>query len=141
VAAEAASHYPVRIAVNPLADGDMASSVRVGRDSVAPENSGVIIALCDCPLVHPETVTGLMARHINVPDRVVIPSHAGRSGHPLLIPMPLLEELTDGLILRDLLRFNPDRIEYLEVTDPGILVDMDTPEDYQQVARMRASRT
>jgi len=47
--------------------------------------------------------------------------------------------LTTGLTLRDLVRGNPDRIDCVDVTDPGVLQDMDTPEDYQRVRHMLRS--
>lgn len=49
--ADAARTYPVRIVFNPDSAGDMASSVRIGRDDLDKSYSGVIIALCDYPLI------------------------------------------------------------------------------------------
>ena len=134
--ADAARAYPVRIVVNPEPDGDMASSVRAGRDALPAEFSGVIVALCDYPLVSAATVSRLIEEHGDSPDSIIIPCHGGRRGHPLLFPRAILNELTGGLILRDLVQRNPERIRCLDVDDPGVLIDMDTPEDYHRICGM-----
>jgi CTP:molybdopterin cytidylyltransferase MocA len=135
VAAEA-GRFPIRIAANHDPAGDMASSVRTGRDALPSAASGVIIALCDFPLLQPSTVATLREVHETEPGRIIIPTHAGQRGHPILFPRTILEELREGLTLRDLIRRDPDRLCCIEVNDPGILFDMDTPEDYQRLSRL-----
>lgn len=131
--AKAALAYPVKLVTNSSDEGDMASSVRAGRTVVPVEASGVIIALCDYPLVQPATVTRLLESHLAEPHRIVIPVHGGRRGHPVLLPRPVLEELQGSLTLKDLVRLDPSRLLGIEVDDPGVLIDMDTPEDYRRV--------
>lgn len=137
VAAEA-GRFPVRIVVNRDPDGDMASSLRVGRAALSIEASAVIIALCDYPLVQPTTIASLIKAHAAEPDRIIIPCHGDQRGHPLLFPRTVLEELQEGLTLRDLVRRDPERLRCIGVDDPGILCDMDTPEDYQRLSRSLA---
>ena len=137
VAAEA-GRFPVQVVVNDDPAGDMASSLRVGRASLSTKASGVIVALCDYPLVLPATVASLKEFHAREPDCIVIPTHSGQRGHPLLVPRMILEELQGNLILRDLVRGDPDRLRFIEVDDPGILFDMDTPEDYQRLCSLLA---
>jgi molybdenum cofactor cytidylyltransferase len=134
--AVAARAHPVRIVVNRESDGDMASSVRAGRDALSTSISGVIVALCDFPLVSAATVTSLLEEHADYSGSIIIPCHGGRRGHPLLFPRPVLDELAGGLILRDLVQRNPERIRCLDVNDPGVLIDMDTPEDYHRICTM-----
>lgn len=134
--AAAVQDYPLRIVVNPQDEGDMASSVRSGRDALTPTASGVIVALCDYPLVSAATISSLLAAHRESPDRIIIPRHEEQYGHPLLFPRPVLDELADHLILRDLVRRDPTRILSHAVKDPGVLVDMDTPDDYRRICGM-----
>lgn len=131
--AEAAMKYPVRVVVNSAPEGDMASSVRVGRDTVSAQASGVIVALCDYPLVTTSTFEILVRQHHASPDSIVIPTHAGRCGHPLLFPRYVLDVLTSVQTLRDLSGKYRDRICRIEVDDAGILTDMDTPGDYRRI--------
>ena len=132
VAAEA-GRFPVKIVVNSDPGGDMASSVRVGRAALSTSASAVIVALCDYPLVLPATVTNLKNAHAEEPERILIPCHGDRRGHPLLFPRLILEELKGDLTLRDLVHCDPTRLRCIPVDDPGILVDMDTPEDYRRL--------
>jgi molybdenum cofactor cytidylyltransferase len=134
--AEAVSAYPVRTVVNPDPEGDMASSVRTGRDAISSAASGVLICLCDYPLVSANTITGMITQHQLQPDQIIIPCFDGQRGHPLLFPGSLLDRLETGMILRDLIREHPQQIHYLETEDPGILMDMDTPEDYRRICNM-----
>jgi molybdenum cofactor cytidylyltransferase len=134
--AEAVRGCPARVVATSHAEGDMASSVRCGRDALPAEFSAVIVALSDYPLVSAATVARLIEEYVNSPGCIIIPCHGGRRGHPLLLPRAVLDELTDGLILRDLVRRYPERIRCLNVDDPGVLIDMDTPEDYQRICGM-----
>lgn len=132
--AEAAGAYPVMVVRTTDPEGDMAASVRTGRDALSPAFSGVLICLCDHPLVAPETVELLAALHNEGKDRIIIPHHCGRKGHPTLFPRCLLDELVMPLTLRDLLQGNRERLCLVEVADQGVCLDMDTPEEYQRVA-------
>lgn len=131
--AEAVRDYPVRIVVNPECEGDMASSVRAGRDFLTAEAIGVIVTLCDYPLVSACTINSLIVAHGDSPGSIIIPCHQERRGHPLLFPRTVLNELAEEQTLRDLVRHDPNRIRSLNVDDPGVLLDMDTPEDYRRI--------
>lgn len=131
--AEAVRAYPARAVVNPEPDGDMASSVRAGRDALTAESSGVIVSLCDYPLVSAAAIASLILAHEASPGSIIIPCHREQRGHPLLFPRAVLDGLAGDMILRDLVRRDPERICTLTVDDPGVLIDMDTPEDYQRI--------
>ena len=53
-----------------------------------------------------------------------------------MFPRCVLDELTSDLSLRDLIQREPARNYHLAVTDEGVLLDMDTPEDYDKIRRM-----
>jgi len=134
--AEAAARYPVRIAVNGDPAGDMASSVLAGRRQLAATAGGVIVSPGDYPLVEPDTISRLITAHGEEPGTIVIPCHGGRQGHPVLFPVACLDELATGGTLRDTVRRCPERVRRIDVADPGILLDMDTPEDYRSLLRV-----
>lgn len=134
--AEAVSSCPVSIVVNPDAGGDMASSIRAGRDALSSAANAVLICLCDYPLVSAATIADLIGQHQSQPGRIVIPCCEGKRGHPLLFPRTLLNRLAPGMILRDLVGGHAQQISHIETGDPGILIDMDTPEDYRRIRTM-----
>lgn len=131
--AESVQRYPVNVVINRNPGGDMASSIRTGRDAISKYSSGILIALCDYPLVLSETVARLAAEHEKYPGNVVIPCFREQRGHPVLVPSDVLNELSGQQTLRDLLRCRPDRVCFVNVDDPGVLMDMDTPGDYRRI--------
>ncbi len=83
----------------------------------------------DCPLVKKETVQ-LVAKH---KGNVVIPSFDYKGGHPIKLSSEVKQKI---------LETNPEsnlRVvlggyekQYMNVDDAGVLMDIDTPEDYQK---------
>lgn len=139
VAAEAGK-FPVQVVVNGEPEGDMASSIRAGRDALPDAVERVVVALCDHPLVQPATVATMIRIGNTHPESIIIPCHSGRRGHPLLLPKQILQELHTGMTLRDVVRNNPQRIIEFPVDDEGAVLDMDTPEDYRVACRVATQR-
>jgi molybdenum cofactor cytidylyltransferase len=138
--AEEVEDYPLTVVRTAIPHGDMAASALFGRDALSPGISGVLVALCDHPLVAPTTLRLLAAHHAEKPDSIIIPLHEGRKGHPALFPRHVLDELDGSRTLRDVVRATPDRVCLVEVCDPGVLLDMDTPEEYLKVTAFYRER-
>jgi len=136
--AEIAGRYPVRIVWNRADGSDMADSLRIGTGHLAPETRGVLIALADHPLVAAQTLRRLAERHGEAPASILIPTFDTQKGHPILVPRPVLSELDTCATLRDVVRRDPSRVCLVPVADAGILLDLDTPEDYRQGLRHHA---
>ncbi len=125
-------HIPLTLAWNRQPESDMASSLRLGMKLLGPESTGVLVALADYPLVAPETFVTLAAQHCQRPAEILLPTSQGRNGHPVLLPRTILNELDQLPTLREVVRHKPSRLRHIPVADPGILLDLDTPEDYLQ---------
>jgi len=135
---KALTGYPVRILLNVNAASDMAESVRIGLSGLyALERplSGVLISLSDHPLVQPETLKTLSTIHRKEPDTIIIPAFKGKRGHPSLFPMHVLVEILKGGTLRDIVNKNPSRVRIAEVMDEGVVVDIDTREEYETTVK------
>lgn len=133
----AASGAMVRAVVNDLPDSDMASSVRTGLAAIRPDATGVLVFPADHPLVAPATVRSLIDSHRAAPSDVVIPVIGAKRGHPTLFPADFLRvALTEGRTLRDLVRDAGDAVTLLEVDDEGVVLDVDTLEDYRRILGM-----
>ncbi len=126
---------PVTVAVNGAQESDMAESVRVGLKFCNPHSSGVLICLSDHPLVKPSTMAALVREHKRAPDSIIIPSSGGHRGHPTLFPLSCVRELFLGGTLRDIVHKDAQRVMLLNTDDVGIVLDMDTPEDYERIQR------
>ena len=127
--------------VNPAPDRGRTGSVQVGLSSVRAGMCAVFVQPVDCPVILPETYVHL-AEAISSFD-VVIPSYHGKHGHPPLVSAELLPRIMAAEPdepLRDLLRGPDVRRRYIEVDDPGVLVNVDCPEDLEGLADLYAAR-
>jgi nicotine blue oxidoreductase len=104
----------------------MRASLRAGLAALPP--GPVLLTHADRPLVEPATLTALL---VAPAGRPAIPVHAGRRGHPVRLPAALRDRLLeeDDTPLRDVLTAYD--VFYLIVDDPGVLLDVDTPSEYQ----------
>jgi CTP:molybdopterin cytidylyltransferase MocA len=75
-----------------------------------------------------------MSFHREFPDAIIIPAYNGRRGHPTLFPATVMAEVAKGLTLRDLIRRETERVRQVEVADEGVVLDMDTMEDYRRIS-------
>jgi CTP:molybdopterin cytidylyltransferase MocA len=117
----------------------MADSARKGLSTVAPSSTGIIIYPSDYPLVKPETIITLANEHDRFPDSIVIPVHNGKRGHPTLFPRKTIDELFEGITLRDIINRDAGRTRFVPVPDSGVLLDVDTEEDYSGIVRAKNS--
>jgi molybdenum cofactor cytidylyltransferase len=130
---EAAKDFPARIAVNEIPGSDMAASVKAGLAFIDDDATGVLICLSDHPLVRATTLGSMISAHSRKPDSIIIPRYRGRKGHPTLFPRSVLEDLGKVATLRDVADHRYAKISFLEVDDEGVILDMDTPEDYCRI--------
>jgi len=138
---EAIRDLPVRIVRNEHPGGEMIDSVRAGLRATLPQAPAVLLCLADHPLVLPATIRTIIGERDSFPDRIVIPLHQGRRGHPTLFPRQLIGQVLSGTTLRDVIQANADRIRLVEVDDVGIALDLDTQEDYADAVRIAAQRS
>ena len=65
---------------------------------------------------------------------VIVPSYDYKAGHPIIIEGSLLQEISENSELNSLKDFVKTKtVTYVTVNDPGILMDIDTFEDYLDV--------
>ncbi len=65
---------------------------------------------------------------------VIVPSYNFHAGHPIVIDGKLLNEITENLKYSTLKDFVKSKeVQYVNVSDKGVLIDIDTLEDYKNV--------
>jgi CTP:molybdopterin cytidylyltransferase MocA len=132
---------PVRLVRNADPGSDMAGSVRTGLAAAPPVHPSILVCLADHPLVRPDTIRTILSGSAQHPGRIVIPRYQGRRGHPTLFPRPIIDEALSGKTLRDIIRDHGDGVHYLDVGDEGIVLDMDTEQDYRELLRRSGAAT
>jgi molybdenum cofactor cytidylyltransferase len=136
IEAALASHaHAVRCVHNPAyASGEMLSSIQAGLAAADPANAGALLALADQPQIQLTVVQQVLRTfEANGGQTLVIPSHALRRGHPILLPRWLWDEvlaLPAGDTLRTVIQRQAAAIRYVAVDTASVLADLDTPEQY-----------
>jgi CTP:molybdopterin cytidylyltransferase MocA len=107
----------------------MGHSIAAAIRTVPADWTAALICLGDMPFVTPATLQALA--DAGREDRVVAPVHEGRRGNPVAWGrtfFPALAALTGDVGGGSILEGAGDRLISLPVDDPGILIDIDTPE-------------
>jgi nicotine blue oxidoreductase len=123
---------------NPLPDRGQLSSLQTGLRSLPERASGFLIWPVDVPLVATETLRALLRAFDGGrgPGPIVLPSHEGRRGHPVLLATALAGELLaldHSRSARDVLRRDPERVQEVVVDDARVLDRLNTPEDLRSL--------
>ena len=130
------SNLSVKTVYNSKFDkGGMLSSVQCGLQAINRQTEAVLIGLGDQPQVQAGSVKRVCDAYHERKSEIVVPSFQMRRGHPWLLARPLWDEIlkmTPPRSMRDFLDNHHEAIEYINIDAPGILDDLDTPEDYQR---------
>jgi molybdenum cofactor cytidylyltransferase len=134
--AELPPEVPRRSAFNRAhAQTEMARSLAVGLSALHPEASAALVVLGDQPQIETGTVQAVVEAYRQTGSDLIVPSYRMRRGHPWLLGRalwPAVAALPDGATLRDLLNAHASQIHYLTLDTPTVLLDLDTPSDYQR---------
>jgi len=123
----------VQLTINPAADVGMGNSLACGVSACA-EADGWIIGLADMPWIQPTTINKVMSA-LHIGHSLVAPRYQNLRGHPIGFGREYHEtllKLQGDVGARSVLKQHKAQLHYLDVNDPGILLDVDTPADLIQ---------
>lgn len=115
--------------------GGMLSSIQCGIRALTRQTQAVLIGLGDQPQVQAGSVRRVCEAFLETKSNLVVPSYRMRRGHPWLAASPLwdaLLKMKPPASPRDFLNAHAADIRYVDVDDPNILADLDTPEEYRR---------
>ncbi len=125
---------PEALVRNPRPEEGMLSSVRVGVAALPEGVEAFLLWPVDHPLARASTASVLIQAWRERKAPIVLPRHRGTRGHPVLFSVETIPELLsapDDRGARHVVEAHAgDRVE-VEVGDPGIAADIDTPEAYE----------
>jgi molybdenum cofactor cytidylyltransferase len=128
--------YPVRIAQNCNWEAGMSASLRIGIEQLSDAQiSGVLVMLCDQPLVKADDIMRLVTAWQKLPGEPAASEYAGVKRVPAIFPqhsLSALRELQGDIGARTLLDGYP-AVSSVEM--PSAAFDVDTVED---LARLNA---
>jgi molybdenum cofactor cytidylyltransferase len=113
--------------------GGMLSSIQAGLAAIDGRADAVFVVLGDQPLVRAGTLRTMISAYRARRPRVIVPSHEGRRGHPILLCARGVSDilaLPPNATLKTYTDLHADHRVELPVSDPAVLQDLDTPADY-----------
>jgi len=126
---------------NPAPERGQLSSLHCGLAALETRAAGVMFTPVDYAGIRRETAAELAGVFTLERPPLVLPCYRGRRGHPVCVGVDLVGELmslpADGQA-RDVIRRHLASARLLDVEDPGILLDVDEPEDYRRLLAARS---
>lgn len=118
-----------RVVRAPRSGGGMGYSLADGI-AHAGDWDACLVALADKPFVRADSVR--QVRELLATHDLVVPTHGGAWGHPVGFArrlFPVLAQLAGDAGARGLIVAERERAWFVELDDPGVLTDVDTPTD------------
>ena len=122
------------------------SSIQLGMQHLDFSTDCCVIWPVDCPMIEPGDVRALIdtygASRASL-MRIFMPTHQGERGHPMLVDIGFRQPFIDlpaGETARSVIEENQTQVKEVPTDNPGVLVDVDTPEQYESALKQwRAS--
>ena len=126
----------LRILVNTEYGQGMATSLRAGLAALDKNIDAALIVLADQPFIRPETFDRIMDQYRRSDAQIVIPMFQGLRGNPVLLDRSVFDEviaLQGDIGCRAIFGNHLDGILKVEVDDIGVLLDIDSKDDYERL--------
>jgi molybdenum cofactor cytidylyltransferase len=128
----------VSLAVNDKPQTEMIDSIRMGLDACDKTDAmgGYLVCPCDAAGLTAADVRRCIDALSETPDRIVIATHAGRRGHPMIFPASLAgavrsTECDTGL--NRLARNRPQHVREVPCDSPGVVANVNTKAEYERL--------
>ena len=129
--------FDAKIVENVEWNEGLSSSIRKGMEGVIssnPDTEAVILLLCDQPFLSAEVLWQILEKYHDTGLPIVLCHYGEASGPPTLFHrsmFPYLLELKGGQGAKKVVDRFPDQVAFVDF--PQGSLDIDTPEDYQQL--------
>jgi molybdenum cofactor cytidylyltransferase len=125
----------IAIVENPDFARGQLSSLKIALPAVSPRCAAAMVHLADHPAVAPATFLAIAREYARSRGKIIIARHGGRRGHPVLFDRAIFPELLDAPEARGarfVVNADPARVVYVDIDDPGVTLDLDTPDDLRR---------
>ena len=123
-----------KVLVNEAYERGQLSSLIIAIENAPEETEAVLLCLVDNPFITKEVVNKIISTFKETNSPIIVPVFNKKRGHPTLFSKSLFDELLDAPEAqgaRYVLYSNEKRVLELETSESGILIGIDTPEDYK----------
>jgi len=121
-----------KILHNTNAEQGQLSSLQLAIRNFDRQITGMLVVLVDHPLVREDTYRELLKSARVNPQAIIIPVYQQQRGHPVYFGRKFFQALLEtplNLGAREVIKKNIQSVYSLPVSDPGIVQDIDTPDD------------
>jgi molybdenum cofactor cytidylyltransferase len=129
------SGAPIKCVHNPDFASGLSSSLRRGLAALPEESEAVLICLGDMPHIKATHINRLIDAFDPTQGRAIcVPTWRQQNGNPVLWArhfVPEMMRLSGDHGARQLFERHRDVLHYVEMSDAGVLLDVDTPEDLE----------
>ncbi len=136
---EAIAYLGVDTAVNPdYVRGQLSSLQTAIRALEGEPVEAILVHLVDHPFIESTLVDRMIERFRAEEKLIVVPRFGGRRGHPVLFSSKLFPEFMAASLdtgAKPVVRGHPGETLELETDEEGVLIDIDTPEEYRKHVR------
>jgi molybdenum cofactor cytidylyltransferase len=125
----------VNTAINPAYSKGMSTSIIIGINIMSPRTQGIMLALADQPSVSSQTIDRLIQVFELRQKGIVLPAYQGQRGNPVIFDIKYRNELlalTGDIGGREIVHRHYNDVQEVSVDNRGVLIDIDTPEDYKR---------
>lgn len=130
---DAARDLGLDVVTNENPESEPIDSLRLVLELLPADTAAVLVLPVDLPLIAESTAAAMVRSFRENPGPLILPFHNGVAGHPVLVGRELFSDILTRPLeegLRSLIMESARTLREVRVVDPGILIDIDTPDDY-----------
>ncbi len=134
---KAIANRPVKIAMNPIYQQGLSTSIVAGLKLVNDNAQAVMIALADQPLIDSETINRLIEESLGYDKGIFIPTYQSENGHPVIFATRHKEELLrlkGDIGGMQIIKKHPHDILKVTMDSKTINIDIDNISDYYSLS-------
>ncbi|GAA0727716.1 molybdenum cofactor cytidylyltransferase [Clostridium malenominatum] len=126
----------ISIVENHEAYKGQSQSIKLGVENANKNSEGYMFFTGDQPFIDNRTINLLLGEHYENKDKIICPMYKGERGSPVIFPSIYREALLNlqgdegG---RSIMKSNLEEIIFVQIEDGKILMDIDTPEEYERL--------
>jgi len=134
-----------KLTINENYEKGQSASVKAGLAAVSSHADALMALPADVALIDSQSINKVVEEYRRSKSRIVIASHHGESGHPILIDRALFPEVSgvneETFGLKAVINRHRAEINYVEAGTENVLIDIDTEEEFSKYFRGGAAST
>ena len=136
---EKLQHTKLQIEINPDYQKGQSQSLQVGLTRVLDAFPAVMFLLADQPLVDAATINYLLKKFWSSKKDICVPTFRGTRGNPTIFSQKFYKQIMEikgDIGARQIMNSHPERVLEIEIKNPLLFADVDTPEDFAKIDKL-----